>query len=200
MQHQFFYHTQQWQQPPPFVDCPLSATFWGRGEEAKQEAETNYAEFEALQRNNDIYDTPRLPDTTMLEVDEDNNYSQSQEKEEESPKFVNRNFSTSSDIIYLSWNESKIQSVKDYFQELIGQLFYCWRSSANSSYDVLFKLGDTQKLKLEDLVNLWALINCRSEFYGSTIWALVYIFYYHETLSNSKQAGVELGLTPGWDS
>ena len=80
-----------------------------------------------------------------MKVDEDINYSQSREKEEETPKFVDRNFSTSSDIIYLSWNESKIQSVKDYFQELIGgQLFYCWRSSAISSYDVLFKQGDTE--------------------------------------------------------
>ena len=43
--------------------------------EAKHEAETKYAEFEALQRNNDIYDVPRLPETTVLEVDEDNNYA-----------------------------------------------------------------------------------------------------------------------------
>ena len=94
-----------------------------------------------------------------MKVGEDINHSQSQEKEEELPKIVNRNFSTSSEIIYLSWNESKIQSVKDFFQEWIGgQLFYWWRSSAISSYDVLLKLGEAQKLKLEDLVNLWALI------------------------------------------
>ena len=80
-----------------------------------------------------------------MKVDEDINHSQSQEKEEELPKIVNRNFSTSSEIIYLSWNESKIQSVKDFFQEMIGgQLFFCWMSSVISSYDVLLKLCDTE--------------------------------------------------------
>ena len=44
-------------------------------EDAKVEAEKKYSEIEAQQKNVDIYDTPRLPDTTILEVDEDNNYA-----------------------------------------------------------------------------------------------------------------------------
>lgn len=42
---------------------------------ARSEAETKYAEMEDLLKNQDIYDSARLPDTTILQVDEDNNYA-----------------------------------------------------------------------------------------------------------------------------